>query len=1020
MPFSPALAGLAEKARTHFRSWVTNTASENLEETGRQTVFADILSCFRTGGDERMAAIPELHTLLEQDTPFGLKVLAHLAGVDPSEPMIPRMLASAFLQIIQKSAGAVPKEMHALCLGAAINDLDLAGEASAAGEVIFMLARESLDDDERKKLFQLAAEILKGFRESTIAPARKNAFLAHAMLDVALSEAPDRQKALLFEAAGHAKRALKVRPDFSFGLLVEGSVQLALGDILEGSEKRKTLRKAIRSFEKALALVSGDFDSLVGLGNALVLLADTLGDIADPSLLDRAETAFSAALDINPQSPAALTGLGNVHAVKADRTEGDARRAALDRARAQFEKALRTDPSSAQALQGLGNVALTIAERVSGTRFTEALDQAEASFSRILEQNNDDLNALAGAGSVWRLRARTADRESHQAVLAEASRAFNRILNLEPDRLTALHALGAISRTQALDLDGGERHRKRAEAIGYYDRALAVAPNDHVVLLSRAHTRFDQMEDCDDRDALEKLLAETASDYEAAITAIPASRTPINAYSALIHRYDRRIHELEIDDCRSFERLTEHCEHLRQVRHRFHQENAGDRRARLEGQSWSETTIASGAHAAWRLGDTDRAVAFLETGLALQVAEGLGIAADQTIDFDPTHVSGFLSAPLVYLCAAEATGLAFLVSSKTTKVIELAGARRDAVLHRVGALMDGYDRFRGELSDHRLRRSDRGQRWTGDGSTDSFSKARRRWQKVVAEHLRWLGDTIIKPISLELDVLGANEVYLIPQGFFSFSPLHAALLDDNRPAFTEICFHYLPAGRIAQNLRTPRPRSAPPRLAALVDPHYRLDANPPLVAGRLEGTYFHKVKAGGQLEDQSQILCGEAACFRIDGDCGLPPEALSECNILHLSCHARAVVDDPDESALILAGDQVVTASDLLRDFPLSSLDMAMLSCCEGSARGRHAMDEGISLLSAFLEGGVASVVGAMWSVPDQETAEFTTRFYEKLLGDGDCRFRPARALQLAAVDAFDHGGLDDVDVWAAFQAAGR
>jgi CHAT domain-containing protein len=80
---------------------------------------------------------------------------------------------------------------------------------------------------------------------------------------------------------------------------------------------------------------------------------------------------------------------------------------------------------------------------------------------------------------------------------------------------------------------------------------------------------------------------------------------------------------------------------------------------------------------------------------------------------------------------------------------------------------------------------------------------------------------------------------------------------------------------------------------------------------------------------------------------------------------------------------------------------MVVLSACQTAFTDfRHLPDEVVGLLAGFLQAGVPSVIGSLWSVNDRSTALLMTRFYELYLhGDtvaGIPPQSPARALRLA------------------------
>ncbi len=131
--------------------------------------------------------------------------------------------------------------------------------------------------------------------------------------------------------------------------------------------------------------------------------------------------------------------------------------------------------------------------------------------------------------------------------------------------------------------------------------------------------------------------------------------------------------------------------------------------------------------------------------------------------------------------------------------------------------------------------------------------------------------------------------------------------------------------------------------------------------------------------------------------------ALPQSTLAHFACHGNFDPEAPLNSALLLASETRLTLRDLLNAEPqhLAQLRLAILSACQTAMTDFQSIpDEAVGLLSGFLQAGVPSVVGTLWSVDDLSTALLVIRFYELYLR-GDQRsdlqpFAPARALRLA------------------------
>jgi hypothetical protein len=107
-------------------------------------------------------------------------------------------------------------------------------------------------------------------------------------------------------------------------------------------------------------------------------------------------------------------------------------------------------------------------------------------------------------------------------------------------------------------------------------------------------------------------------------------------------------------------------------------------------------------------------------------------------------------------------------------------------------------------------------------------------------------------------------------------------------------------------------------------------------------------------------------------------------DVIHYSGHAYFNVENPDESGLILAGQNVFIAQTIQRT--LRGRPLILLNACES---GREMMREGEvsytaseteGLASSFIRGGALGIVGTLWPIFDEGAAQFAATFYDHLL----------------------------------------
>ena len=108
----------------------------------------------------------------------------------------------------------------------------------------------------------------------------------------------------------------------------------------------------------------------------------------------------------------------------------------------------------------------------------------------------------------------------------------------------------------------------------------------------------------------------------------------------------------------------------------------------------------------------------------------------------------------------------------------------------------------------------------------------------------------------------------------------------------------------------------------------------------------------------------------------------NETGILHISSHGFDNSVAPAFSALVLnpdgSSDGLLQAREVVQNqSQLSLLVLASCSSAKGGLSGRYGNQLGLA--DAFIQSGVRGVIGTLWDVKDQSTAEFMQWFYQSL-----------------------------------------
>ena len=150
---------------------------------------------------------------------------------------------------------------------------------------------------------------------------------------------------------------------------------------------------------------------------------------------------------------------------------------------------------------------------------------------------------------------------------------------------------------------------------------------------------------------------------------------------------------------------------------------------------------------------------------------------------------------------------------------------------------------------------------------------------------------------------------------------------------------------------------------------------------------------------------------------------LSQYRYVHFATHGVLDSERPGLSSLLLSMvDESGKAQDgFLRANDIYNLklpaELVVLSACQ-TGLGKEIKGEGlVGLTRGFMYAGAARVVVSLWNVNDQATAELMTKFYQKVLKQGE---RPAAALRAAQVEMWKQKQWNAPFYWAAFTLQGE
>jgi CHAT domain-containing protein len=279
-----------------------------------------------------------------------------------------------------------------------------------------------------------------------------------------------------------------------------------------------------------------------------------------------------------------------------------------------------------------------------------------------------------------------------------------------------------------------------------------------------------------------------------------------------------------------------------------------------------------------------------------------------------------------------------------------------------------------------------------------------------------LGRLLMRPVAELARAMRVQRIVLVPGGMLSVLPLHAAtyapLAPDaartahggRRYACDDLLLTYAPsgdayvtAGAAARNAadRYSADRGGPRRGLVVGNPQLTAPGRP---WGPNSDGYLPFAASEAEAVATLMRTAAMTPNLLLDADANRDAvlDGLNHAYIAHLAMHAQFNMEDPLESALIVASRDRLRLRELLdsEHVDLTQLRLAVLSACQtGLSDFQRLRDEAVGLFGALLSAGAMGVVGSLWSVNDLSTQQLMEAFTRRYLARGQ---EPAVALRNA------------------------
>ncbi|CAE6382402.1 unnamed protein product [Rhizoctonia solani] len=285
-----------------------------------------------------------------------------------------------------------------------------------------------------------------------------------------------------------------------------------------------------------------------------------------------------------------------------------------------------------------------------------------------------------------------------------------------------------------------------------------------------------------------------------------------------------------------------------------------------------------------------------------------------------------------------------------------------------------------------------------------------RFEDILAS----LWEKVVKPVLTSLGYVTKNSVERLPHitwcptGIMTFLPLHAAGDYKSQPpsrVFDYVISSYTPT-------LTAMPSSNSLTLdnncgvIAICQPDAKLEHHLASLPGTATELAFIRDHTRDKLK-YSELVGPDATTENV-------LKAMSQNNWVHLACHARQDINDPDKSCFFLH-ESTLDLATIARQ-PFKNKGLAFLSACQTASGDDKLPDEAAHLASCMLVAGYPSVIASMWSVKDDDAPFVADHVYSHLMNcQSIANGEVARALHNAVAMLRERVGMMKFDRWVQY-----
>jgi tetratricopeptide (TPR) repeat protein len=307
--------------------------------------------------------------------------------------------------------------------------------------------------------------------------------------------------------------------------------------------------------------------------------------------------------------------------------------------------------------------------------------------------------------------------------------------------------------------------------------------------------------------------------------------------------------------------------------------------------------------------------------------------------------------------------------------------------------------------------------------------------QVLRALLRWLWDTISRPVMSHLGYLGTPRagdtadlprLWWCPTGPLTLLPLHAAghHTDPNGETLADVVVpSYTPTLTALLRSRERTLSQETPRLLAVGMPTTpaagdRRFADLPAVPDELEWVAAHLPDCTLLSSPTRQELTASATIpERIVPTAERVVSGLDNHAWVHLTCHGGQDLTVPAQGAIHLSDGPLTVLRIAAKDLPHA--DLAYLSACQTAIGGIQVLDESIHLAAAIQLAGYRHVIATQWAIDDTYAPDFADTVYAELTTTGHPDATRAAVAVHHAVAALRAREPFRPDLWAAYLHVG-